>query len=64
MISIVGQDPSAVKRVTCNKCASILEYTPADTRVLWSGRDISGVMCRTEGLSCPKCHNDIITYAD
>ncbi len=30
-IKIVGDDPAAVKHVTCRNCSARLEYTPADT---------------------------------
>ena len=30
-IKVVGKDDSQVHKVTCRNCASILEYTDADT---------------------------------
>lgn len=64
MPKVTGQDPSVTKRATCKKCGAINEYTPNEVRILYSGRDISQTMSRTEGFNCANCSAEIITYAD
>lgn len=59
-ITIIGEDIWFKYRITCKRCAVILEYTEADTRV-------KNEMNYTEGLEtyqvldCPKCGNIIYT---
>lgn len=58
MPKIVGRDDSAVKRVTCRKCASILEYTESevqDRRYSAMG-DVGTVYF----VQCPNGHEAII----
>lgn len=33
MVTVVGYDEKAKKRVTCTNCAAILEYTSSDTYI-------------------------------
>lgn len=54
MVSVVGRDEKAVKRVTCRSCASILEYTQSEVKNFTSydyggGRDINYY------IDCPSC---------
>lgn len=35
MPTVVGTDDSAKKRITCQSCASIVEYVPKDVGTLW-----------------------------
>jgi RNase P subunit RPR2 len=57
MATIVGTDQSAMKRVTCRNCASIIEYTEADIRLV-SYRDYDGTMDTDKRLRCPACGNE------
>lgn len=61
MVTVVGIDTSQVKRATCSGCASVLEYTKAEVRTLWSGKDYSGGSDGAKGFTCPKCSQDVIT---
>lgn len=54
MAKVVGRDESAVKRVTCGNCASIIEYTGADTRI-GEGSDYSGDTWYYDYIECPNC---------
>ena len=60
MATVVGIDTQNVKRTSCRKCASIIEYTESETRQVTS-RDISGVSDTSHILTCPKCGHDITT---
>ncbi len=59
MVQVVGKDQSAVKRVTCKSCASILEYTPSEVKKQ-EGRDISGGPDGREWIECPVCYTFVI----
>ncbi len=61
MAVVVGKDNSAVKRITCRNCASIVEYTPSEVRELWRGTDYSGSSDGANGFNCPNCTSSIIT---
>ena len=58
MATVVGVDNSKVLRTTCRNCASILEYTPSETRERHS-TDISGCSDIDHMLTCPKCGKEI-----
>lgn len=58
MATVVGTDSSKVLRATCHNCASIVEYTPSETRAVTS-RDISGDSDTYHYLNCPKCGKDM-----
>ncbi len=60
MVSIVGIDPGSVKRKTCRKCASILEYTESEEKSYIS-YDYGGGSDRYYYIKCPKCSNKVIT---
>lgn len=64
MPKVVDQDRSIAKRATCRKCGAVNEYMPNEVRVLYRGRDISQVMCTTEGFNCAQCGAEVITRAD
>lgn len=53
-ITVVGKDQTKVKRCTCKNCASILEYTMADTKTDYS-TDYSGGRDHYRYLTCPSC---------
>lgn len=61
MAKVVGRDESAVKRITCRKCAAIVEHTPSEVRNLWSGTDYGGGSDGADGFNCPNCVNEIHT---
>lgn len=56
---IVGIDESAVKRVTCKHCASIIEYTPSEIKRIEYGYDYLGDCEMGYGFKCPKCDNNV-----
>ena len=60
MVTVVGFDEKLKKRCTCKNCARILEYTPIDVVVLWSGKDYSGGPDGAKGFKCPGCGKDVI----
>ena len=61
MVQIIGDDPSAKKRITHKECGKILEYVPNDVRVLWKGTDYSGGSDGARGFDCPACGKQVIT---
>ena len=61
MVKIVGRDQSAVKRITCLNCASILEYSPGEVKTLWEGIDYGGCPDGAKGFKCPSCGENVIT---
>jgi len=60
-IIIIGEDNAKKKRVTCLNCASILEYTLADTytEVI---KDYGGGSDTYRRIKCPAC-GDIVTVS-
>jgi ribosomal protein L37E len=54
MVQIVGEDPTAKKKVTCRNCGAILEYTPHEVKVR-HGTDYSGGSDGEEWVDCPRC---------
>jgi RNase P subunit RPR2 len=59
MVTVVGIDIAAVKRVTCRGCASILEYTTKEVQVQ-HGTDYGGGSDGTEWVNCPSCGGEAI----
>ena len=59
MVKVVGRDESAVKRVTCRHCASILEYTSKEVRSR-HGTDYGGGPDGAEWVDCPNCGGQAI----
>ena len=55
---VVGKAPEHVKRVTCRNCASIIEYTLADTEVRTTP-DYTGDCESYRSLICPACQSRI-----
>jgi RNase P subunit RPR2 len=56
MVQIVGKDPGVVKRVTCRKCASILEYTEMEVTEEYI-REYGGGGDTYRRIRCPCCNN-------
>lgn len=54
MVKIVGRDDTAVKRITCRGCASILEYTASEVKER-HGKDYGGGPDGAEWVDCPNC---------
>lgn len=54
MVKVVGRDESAVKRVTCRSCASVLEYNLNEVK-RESGTDYGGGPDGREWVDCPHC---------
>lgn len=54
MVKVVGRDESAVKRITCRDCASVLEYTKKEVRS-YHGTDYGGGPDGQEWVDCPNC---------
>jgi hypothetical protein len=61
MAKVIGKDEAAVKRITCQECAAVVEYTPGEVRTLWSGTDYGGGSDGAKGFTCPGCGKNIIT---
>jgi len=59
MAKIVGEDPSAKKRITCQNCGGIVEYLPQDVQE-YNGKDYSGGPDGRRWVECPRCHKDIL----
>lgn len=59
MVKVVGRDESAVKRITCRGCASILEYKLCEVKK-YSGTDYSGGSDGCEWVDCPNCGHQAI----
>lgn len=59
MVKVVGRDETAVKRVTCRSCASILEYNLSEVKE-YHGTDYSGGADGQEWVVCPNCSHKAI----
>jgi RNase P subunit RPR2 len=59
MVKIVGKDESLVKRITCKRCSSILEYLPADEHIE-TGRDYGGGSWAIVSIVCPCCNVKVV----
>lgn len=59
MVKVVGHDPAAVKRTTCQNCAAVLEYTGTDVRER-HGKDYSGGASGREWIQCPQCNDEVV----
>lgn len=58
MVKVVGRDETAVKRVTCRGCASILEYTPSET-FEETHYDYGGGSDTYSKITCSKCNKKV-----
>lgn len=60
MVNVVGKDDNIYKRITCRKCASILQYLPTDLKGRTS-KDYGGGNDYVEFVVCPTCSNEVVT---
>lgn len=58
MVKIVGRNDSAVKRVSCWNCASILEYTRMET-LCRMVTDYGGSREKYTYINCPSCGKEV-----
>ena len=58
MVQIVGKDPTVIKRVTCRKCSSILEYTLNEVQQFKS-YDYGGGCDIVRYVPCPCCSHKV-----
>ena len=61
MPTIIGQDKSVAKRVTCRGCGAINEYMPSEEFKLRVGKDYDGGTYVQYGFFCAQCHAEIVT---
>lgn len=55
MVKIIGIDKTKVKRVTCRRCASILEYTLSEVVSYKTNYGYLGDYDIEYGICCPVC---------
>ncbi len=60
MPKVIGDDPTAIKRITHKDCGKIIEYVPNDVVNLWKGTDYGGGPAGADGFKCPHCGNDVV----
>ena len=58
MATIIGKDPKVMRRCTCAKCASIIEYTLSEVK-LEIECDYGGGHEKVAKLTCPGCGTNI-----
>lgn len=54
----VGDDPAVIKRATCKRCGSILEYVPRDVESRTSV-GYSGTRDTDHFIRCPECNERV-----
>lgn len=61
MVKVLDEpkDPKHVKKVSCNHCASKLEYTKNEVKE-YHGRDYSGGPDGRKWIDCPVCNKEIV----
>ena len=59
MVKVIGIDNEVKERVTCRKCASILEYVENDTKEK-HGKDYGGGPAGQKWIVCPSCLENVI----
>ena len=57
-IKVVGKDKKKIRKVTCNNCSSILEFTNSDIKGR-TYKDISQVTETVYYIVCPDCRKQI-----
>lgn len=58
MARVIGKDKAKVHRVTCDDCASIIEYTLSETKT-HVHHDYGGGSDTYRTLKCPSCKETI-----
>jgi len=58
MVKVVGKDDKHVHKISCEKCASILEYTKNET-ITNTWTDYGGGGAGREFITCPTCGNGV-----
>ena len=61
MVKVVGRDESAVHRITCWSCASMLEYTQNEVKSIKHSYDYLGDYEINQGIKCPQCDSNVFT---
>ena len=61
MARVIGESPQMMKQAGCRKCGALIEYAIGEVRNLWSGTDYGGGPDGADGITCPRCGEDIIT---
>lgn len=61
MVKVIGRDETAVKRITCPGCASILEYTQNEVKRIRHNCDYLGDCDYDDGIKCPECDGNVFT---
>ena len=61
MVKVVGRDESAVRRITCCGCASVLEYTQSEVKSIRHSCDYLGDCEHDNGIKCPQCGSNVFT---
>lgn len=59
MPTIIGEDKTVFKQITCKHCASILQYTPAEVK-MYEGKDYSCGAGGCKYIICPKCNTEVV----
>lgn len=59
MVTVVGEDTSAYKQITCKHCAAVLQYLPYEVKE-YHGKDYSGGPAGREYITCPRCASDVV----
>jgi RNase P subunit RPR2 len=58
MVKIIGTDENHIKRVSCKKCASKLEYVQSEVKS-FTHYDYGGGSDECYYITCPKCDNNV-----
>ena len=61
MVRAVGKDEKHIHKVTCPRCASILEYTLSEVTYSHT-TDYSGVSDPYNYIICPVCNPDMLKH--
>ncbi len=59
MVAVIGKDQSHIRRTTCYKCSSVLEYTLSEVQQDYS-TDYTGCKDYYKYIYCPCCGNKAI----
>lgn len=59
MVQVVGKDQQHIKRTTCYKCASVLEYTLSEVKTKIE-IDYTGGRDTVTYVQCPCCGHEVV----